>query len=212
MVRACRYYSCWILLAAERRRGRGVGMAVWRMCCPAHTGNEVSCGVLKNVCVVWPCGCCVFIVVWVAGFRWASSVQSTPTEKWCPWVTGWCIDGVVLPLPSGPASSPLSCYNKHIKPYPSFMGNEWGVARFPAPCLTSLMWWGVVYVSFTCLTFIKVIQQILPPLQFALGLIIIVFTLKSQLKISGAHLHCLIEIKHWSAKPSALSQTEAITH
>ena len=48
-------YSCWILLAAGpggRRPGRGVGVAVWRMCCPAHIGNEVSCGV--GGVVQWP--------------------------------------------------------------------------------------------------------------------------------------------------------------
>ena len=33
---------------------------------------------LKNVCAVWPCGCCVFIVV---GFRWTSGVQSTPHRE-----------------------------------------------------------------------------------------------------------------------------------
>ena len=38
-------YHCWNLLAAGGRRGRGVGVVVWRMCCPAHTGNKVSCGV-----------------------------------------------------------------------------------------------------------------------------------------------------------------------
>ena len=40
-------YRCWNLLAAGPRgiwRGRGVGV-VLMMCCPAHTGNEVSCGV-----------------------------------------------------------------------------------------------------------------------------------------------------------------------
>ena len=35
---------------------------------PSHTRNEVSCGVgtvaLLNVCSVWPCGFCVFIVGW----------------------------------------------------------------------------------------------------------------------------------------------------
>ena len=48
-------YHCWNLLAAGPRggrRGRGVGVAVWRMCCPAHTGNEVNCGV--GGVVQWP--------------------------------------------------------------------------------------------------------------------------------------------------------------
>ena len=55
---------------AERRAARTwSGQVVWRMCCPAHAGNKVSCGVaLMNVCAVWPCGCCVM----------GSSGQSTP--------------------------------------------------------------------------------------------------------------------------------------
>ena len=49
-------YHWWTLLAAKlrgRRRGCEVGVVARRMCCPAHTGNEVSCcvdGVVK-----WPC-------------------------------------------------------------------------------------------------------------------------------------------------------------
>ena len=48
-------YHCWNLLAAGPtggRRGRGVGVVVWRMCCPAHTGKKVSCGV--GGVVQWP--------------------------------------------------------------------------------------------------------------------------------------------------------------
>ena len=54
-----------------------MGVVVWRMYCPAHTGNEVGCGVgsertvnYMNVCAVWPCEFCVLIVGWAAGFRW----------------------------------------------------------------------------------------------------------------------------------------------
>ena len=45
-------YRCWNLLSAERR-GSGVGVVMWRMCFPDHTGNEVSCGV--GGVVQWPC-------------------------------------------------------------------------------------------------------------------------------------------------------------
>ena len=41
-------FRCWNLLEAGprgRRRGRRVSVVVWRMCCRAHTGNDVSCGV-----------------------------------------------------------------------------------------------------------------------------------------------------------------------
>ena len=41
-------YHCSNLLAAGPRggrQGRGVGVVVWRMHCPAHTGNKVTCGV-----------------------------------------------------------------------------------------------------------------------------------------------------------------------
>ena len=49
-------------------------MIVWRMCCPAHTGNKGVGGVIQyvafmNVCAVWPCGCCVLNMGWVVGFR-----------------------------------------------------------------------------------------------------------------------------------------------
>ena len=43
---------------------------VLMMCCPAHTGNEVSCGVDGVLCAVWPCGFCVLSVGWVAGYWW----------------------------------------------------------------------------------------------------------------------------------------------
>ena len=52
-------YRCWNLLATgprRRRRGRGMGVVVWKMCCPARTGNAVSCGVGV---VQWPCLMCV---------------------------------------------------------------------------------------------------------------------------------------------------------
>ena len=47
-------YRCLNLLTAgprERRRGRGVGVVVWKMCCSAHTGNEVV-GTMECVCSV----------------------------------------------------------------------------------------------------------------------------------------------------------------
>ena len=34
-----------------------MGVVLWRMCYPAHTVNEVSCGV--GGVVQWPCGMCV---------------------------------------------------------------------------------------------------------------------------------------------------------
>ena len=55
-----------------------MGVVVWRRCCPAHTGYEVSCRV--GGVVEWPCVHCgvvdaVFIVGCVEGFRWTSGGQ-----------------------------------------------------------------------------------------------------------------------------------------
>ena len=89
-----KWTTTWNLLAAGTRGGRrvrGVGVVVWRMCCPANAGNMVSCGVggvaLMNVCAVRPCGRCVLIVGWVVGFRWTSVGSRHLTEICVPVVS-----------------------------------------------------------------------------------------------------------------------------
>ena len=51
-------YLCWNLLAAGSRGRRRTCLVVRRMCCPAHNGNEVCCGVGDvvqwNVWSAWP--------------------------------------------------------------------------------------------------------------------------------------------------------------
>ena len=52
-----------------------MSVVVWRMCYPAHTGNEVSCTVaLLNVCAVWPYRFCVL----------SCGSRRHLTESWCP--------------------------------------------------------------------------------------------------------------------------------
>ena len=70
-------YLCWNLPSAGlrgRMRGRGVGLIECRMCCPSHTGNEVTCGVaalyngfVEYVAMWVPCVNCG---IWVASFPW----------------------------------------------------------------------------------------------------------------------------------------------
>ena len=57
-------YHYWNFLTAGsrgRRRGRGVGLVVWRLCFPAHTGNEVSCGMDDSGLVECVCS----VATWV---------------------------------------------------------------------------------------------------------------------------------------------------
>ena len=109
-----------------------MGVVLWRMCCPAHTVNEVSCGV--GGVVQWPCGMCVqWGLVGSVYYLWdwlqASSSQSTPgfPEE----LDGACV-GVVLLLASGPASQPIVVLYEDFRlkrTHPLIMGNERGVVR-----------------------------------------------------------------------------------
>ena len=43
--RRCTTLSSWAYLLLTLSARTWVGVVVWRMCCPTHTGNEVSCDV-----------------------------------------------------------------------------------------------------------------------------------------------------------------------
>ena len=92
---------------------------------PAHTVNEVSCGV--GGVVQWPCGMCVQCgLVGSVCYMWDWIQASSSQRNWMVHVWAW------------------SCST-----HPLIMGNERGVVIQHEPRLTSLML--LSFVSFSCL-------------------------------------------------------------
>ena len=107
-----------------------MGVVLWIMCCPAHTVNEVSCGV--GGVVQWPCGMCGLVgsVCYLWDCLQASSSQSTPgfSEE----LDDRACVGVFLLLASGPASQPIVVLYEDFRlkrTHPLIMGNERDVVR-----------------------------------------------------------------------------------
>ena len=67
---------------------------------------------LLKVFSLWPCGCCVLIVGWVAVFRWPGD---TCLRIDAPETLGGSYVCVAWPLASGTAFGPLWCYNENCR-------------------------------------------------------------------------------------------------